>query len=79
MLFIVGLSHVITTSTARVPVSFQLSLSSKCPPLASTHARRLVKVICFSQGTVATFYRWGWYIYNHLMWRFFGIQYTKNY
>jgi len=32
-----------------------------------------------SQGTVATFYKWVGYIYNHLMWRFFGIPYTRNY
>jgi len=33
----------------------QLRLCSKCPPLALTHARSLLKVIYFSQGTVATF------------------------
>jgi len=45
-----------------------------------------MNVICFSQGTVATFYRWGGYIYNHLMlvlWRCRlcsrrGIQPVKN-
>jgi len=35
-----------------------------------------MKVICFSQGTVATFHRRGGYIYN-LMWCFFGILCTK--
>jgi len=58
MLFIVELSHVIATSAACIQVSFQqiqLRLCSKCPPLALTHAQNLVKVICFSQGTVATF------------------------
>jgi len=54
VLFIVGLSHVITST--HVQVSFQLRLCSKCPPLALMHTRKLVKVICFSQGTVATFY-----------------------
>jgi len=53
--------------------AIQLRLCSKCPSSALTHGRSLVKVICFSQGTVATFYRWGGHIYNHLMWRFFGI------
>jgi len=38
-----------------------------------------MKVISFSQGTVATFYRQGGYIYNHLMWCFFGILSTKNF
>jgi len=47
-------------ASARVQVSFQqiqLRLGSKCPRLALTHPRCLVKVICFSQGTVATVYR----------------------
>jgi len=56
-MFTVGLSHVIATSAARIQVSFQLALRSKCPPLASMHAQSLVKVICVSQGTVPTFYR----------------------
>jgi len=59
MLFIVGLSHVIATSAARVQVSFQeiqLRLCSKCSPLALMKVWSLVKVICFLQGTVATFY-----------------------
>jgi len=76
MLFIVGLSHVIATSAAYVQISFhqiQLRLCSKCPPLALTHAQSPVIVICFSQGTVAAFYRWGGYIYNHLKWHFFKI------
>jgi len=51
MLFTVGLSRVIAISAARV----QLRLCSKYPRLASTHARSLVKVICFSQGTVASY------------------------
>jgi len=68
MLFIVGLSHVIK-SAACVQVSFQqieLRLCSKCLPLAltQTHTQSLAKVICFSQSTVATFYRWGGYIYE---------------
>jgi len=65
-MFIVGLSHVITTSTACIQVSCQLRLCSKCPPLALTLTQSQVKVICFSQGTVATFCRWGGCIYNHL-------------
>jgi len=32
-----------------------------------------MKVICFPQGTVATFYRWSGCIYNLLMWCFFRI------
>jgi len=83
MLFIVGLSHVIATSAACVQVSFQqtqLRLCSKCRPLALSDVRtKSAKVICFSQGTVATFYRWGGYINNRLLWRFFGILCTKSY
>ena len=70
MLFNVGLSHVIATSAAHVQVSFQqiqLGLCSQCPPLGLMHAQILVKVICFSQDSVAAFY----------MWRFFRILYTK--
>jgi len=70
MLYTVGLSHVIATSAACLQVSFQqvqLRLCSKCPPLALTNARSLVKVICFSQGMVATFCRWGRYIYNVML------------
>jgi len=63
MLFIVGLSHVITKSTACIQVSFGFGLCSTCSPLALTHTRRLVKVICFSQGTVATSVRWSGYVY----------------
>jgi len=58
MLFIVNLSHVIATSPAHVQVSLQqiqLRLCSKCPPLVLTHARSLIKVICFSQGTMGDF------------------------
>jgi len=46
---------------------------------ARTQCQILVNIIWLSHGTVATFYRWGGHIYNQLMWRFFGIPYTKNY
>ena len=58
----------ITTSAECVQVRFQqiwLRLCSKCPPLALMHAWSLVKVICFSQGTVATCYSWGGYIITY--------------
>jgi len=69
MLFIVGLIHVIATSAACVQVScqqIQLRLCSKCPLLALTHAQSVVKVICFSQDTLTTFYRCGRCIFNRL-------------
>jgi len=79
MLFIVGLNHVIATSAARVQVSFELRLFSKCQPLALLHTWRLATVIYISQGTVATFYSGCSYIYNQSIWHFFGIPWTKNY